>query len=98
MITAATPQIGAAGYTAHDPRCNAANALAEAGCSDKEIMAVTGHRTFKEAQKYRRRPIRRNLPTAPLPNGNERVANSRTARQPVANLLMSLSFGRKGLS
>jgi integrase len=52
MITAAATQIGAAGYTAHDLRCNAANALAEAGCTDKEIMAVTGHRTFKEAQKY----------------------------------------------
>lgn len=52
MIAAATAQVGAAGHTAHDLRCNAANALAEAGCSDREIMAVTGHRTFKEAQRY----------------------------------------------
>jgi integrase len=52
MIAVATAEIGAAGHTAHDLRCNAANALAEAGCSDREIMAVTGHRTFKEAQRY----------------------------------------------
>jgi integrase len=52
LISAATAQIGAAGHTAHDLRCNAAIALAEAGCNDHEIMAVTGHRTFKEAQKY----------------------------------------------
>jgi enterobacteria phage integrase len=52
MIAAATAQIGAAGHTAHDLRCNAAIALAEAGCNDREIMAVTGHRSFKEAQRY----------------------------------------------
>jgi integrase len=52
MITAATAQLGAPECTAHDLRCNAAIALAEAGCEVLEIMAITGHRTLKEAQRY----------------------------------------------
>ncbi|RBO52680.1 hypothetical protein DSD19_13315 [Rhodovulum sp. BSW8] len=31
----------------------AAMQLAEAGCSDSEIAAVTGHRTLQMVQKYR---------------------------------------------
>lgn len=38
----------------HGWRYTAAVALAEAGCSDAEIQAVTGHRTAAMAQKYRR--------------------------------------------
>jgi integrase len=52
MIAAGTAHIGAKECTAHGLRCNAATALAEAGCSVPEIMAITGHRTFREAQRY----------------------------------------------
>ena len=52
MIRTATAQIGAGECSAHGLRCNAATALAEAGCSVPEIMAITGHKTFKEAQRY----------------------------------------------
>jgi integrase len=45
-------QIGAESCSAHGLRCNAATALAEAGCSVPEIMAITGHKTLKEAQRY----------------------------------------------
>jgi enterobacteria phage integrase len=82
LITAATAQIGAVGCTAHDLRCNAAIALAEAGCNDHEIMAVTGHRTFREAQRYTAKANQKKLSTRLLLNGNERVANLGTRRQP----------------
>jgi integrase len=37
----------------HGWRYNAAKELAEAGCSDSEIAAVTGHKTLAMVQKYR---------------------------------------------
>lgn len=40
-------------YTLHGLRYIAAMELAEAGCSDAEIQAVTGHRTLVMVQKYR---------------------------------------------
>jgi integrase len=61
MITAATALLGAPNCTAHDLRCNAAIALAEAGCNDHEIMAITGHRTLKEAQRYTARANQKKL-------------------------------------
>jgi integrase len=52
MIRVATAQIGAAECSAHGLRCNAAIALVEAGCEVPQVMAITGHKTFKEAQRY----------------------------------------------
>jgi integrase len=52
MISIATAQIGAAECSAHGLRCNAATALIEAGCEVPQVMAITGHKTFKEAQRY----------------------------------------------
>jgi integrase len=52
MIRVATADIGSPECSAHGLRCNAATALAEAGCSVPEIMSITGHKTFKEAQRY----------------------------------------------
>jgi integrase len=52
MIARTTTRIGAKECTAHGLRCNAATALADSGCSVPEIMAITGHRTFREAQRY----------------------------------------------
>ena len=37
----------------HGWRYTAAKELAEAGCSDSEIQAVTGHKTLAMVQKYR---------------------------------------------
>lgn len=42
------------GFVMHGWRYTAAVALAEAGCSDAEIQAVTGHKTTAMVQKYRR--------------------------------------------
>lgn len=40
--------------TSHGLRKAAARRLAEAGCSNKEIMAITGHQTDKEVTRYTR--------------------------------------------
>lgn len=42
------------GTVAHGLRKAAARRLAEAGCTDKEIMAVTGHTTLQEVTRYTR--------------------------------------------
>jgi integrase len=36
----------------HGLRKAAARRLAEAGCSAKQIMSITGHKTMSEAQRY----------------------------------------------
>ena len=40
------------GFNAHGLRKAAARRLAEAGCSSKQIMAVTGHRSIEELERY----------------------------------------------
>jgi integrase len=40
------------GFNAHGLRKAAARRLAEAGCSSKQIMAITGHRTLSEVERY----------------------------------------------
>lgn len=40
------------GLSAHGLRKAACRRLAEAGCSANEIMAISGHRSLKEAEKY----------------------------------------------
>lgn len=40
--------------SAHGLRKAAAARLAEAGCTDRQIMAITGHRTAKEVDRYTR--------------------------------------------
>lgn len=53
--------IGADDFVIHGWRYNAAKALAEAGCTDAQIQAVTGHRTLTMAQKYRSQAERKKL-------------------------------------
>jgi integrase len=48
----ATIGTSAEGFVMHGWRYTAAVALAEAGCSDAEIQAVTGHKTLTMVQKY----------------------------------------------
>jgi len=45
--------IGATDFVVQGWRDNTAVSLAEAGCSDSEIQAVTGHPTLAMVQKYR---------------------------------------------
>ncbi|WP_414833606.1 tyrosine-type recombinase/integrase [Afifella sp. YEN Y35] len=47
--------------SAHGLRKAAARRLAEAGCSSHEIMAVTGHQTLKEVERYTREAERKRL-------------------------------------
>lgn len=45
---------GTSGATLHGLRKTAAAKLAEAGCSTKEIMAITGHASISEVERYTR--------------------------------------------
>lgn len=45
-------EAGVAGCTPHGLRKNASAALAEAGCTDKQIMAITGHANLSEVSLY----------------------------------------------
>ena len=85
LIAMATAQIGAKACTAHGLRCNAATALADAGCSVPEIMAITGHRTFREAQRYAASRDQKKLADRAISKWerlpSRRVANSGTKGQ-----------------
>ena len=45
-------EIGLRGLTFHGLRKNASQTLAEAGCSEREIQAITGHETTEMVQHY----------------------------------------------
>jgi integrase len=45
-------EAGLPNCTAHGLRKAAATRLAEAGCTEREIMAITGHRTSKQVSRY----------------------------------------------
>src|SRR5262249_9445449 len=57
---------------------SAARRLAEAGCSAHEIMAVTGHKTLSEVERYTRAAEQERLNAAAMAKQleNEKVANS----------------------
>jgi integrase len=82
MIADATAQIGAKEYTAHGLRANAAMALAEAGCTPHQIMAITGHRTLKMVLHYTRRAAQKRLAQEAIDRleARTKVANPRTSR------------------
>ena len=52
-------RLGVKGFTTHGLRKNAAKALADAGCDARQIMAITGHRTFAMAFHYAKRADQR---------------------------------------
>jgi integrase len=56
--------IGAQGYVIHGWRYTAAVELAEAGCSDAEIAAVTGHRSLEMVRKYRAKAAQKRMSKA----------------------------------
>ncbi|MCH7544708.1 MAG: tyrosine-type recombinase/integrase, partial [Proteobacteria bacterium] len=45
---------GLVGLTYHGLRYTAATKLAEAGCSNKEIASITGHKSLAMIEKYTR--------------------------------------------
>lgn len=51
-VRAVREQIGAEAYDIHALRYTAASELAEAGCSDELIQAVTGHRSAAMVRRY----------------------------------------------
>lgn len=57
-------QINAEDYVIHGWRYTAAAALAEAGASDSEIQAVTGHKTLEMVKKYRSQANQKRLSKA----------------------------------
>jgi integrase len=61
LVSRALRGMGVTGYSIHGLRRNAAKALAEAGCSDTEIMAVTGHRTNEMIRLYTRQAEQRRM-------------------------------------
>jgi integrase len=61
MVRRQLHDIGIHGYTVHGLRKNAAQALAEAGCSISEIMAITGHRSPAMAMHYAKRAEKKKL-------------------------------------
>jgi integrase len=79
MVPNATAQIGAKEYTAHGLRKNGAIALAEADCTVQQIMAITGHKTWKEAMRYTQRRDQRKLAQQAI--DKLEVANQRTMGQ-----------------
>ena len=90
MIAEATAQIGSKEYTAHGLRKNAAKALAEAGCTVHQIMAITGHKTLKQAMHYTQQATQKKLAQQAIDKleSSTKVANPRTFAEPkVANLI-----------
>jgi integrase len=83
MIRMEAARIGAPECSAHGSRCNAATALGEAECSVHEIMSITGHQTFKEAQRYTASVNQKKLADRAVAKW-EKVANPRTTRQQVS--------------
>lgn len=53
-ISNAAMTAGIPGCSAHGLRKSAARRLAEAGCTMHEIMAITGHKSLKEVERYTR--------------------------------------------
>jgi integrase len=77
MIAEATERIGCGDYTAHGLRKNAAQALAEAGCTVHQVMAITGHRTWKQAMHYTQQASQKKLAQQAI--DQLEVANPRTS-------------------
>ena len=63
-VMAGRRKIDAEQFVIHGWRYSAAVALAEAGCSDSEIQAVTGHKTLEMVRKYRAQANQKRLSKA----------------------------------
>ena len=80
-------EAGLPNCSAHGLRKAAATRLAEAGCTDREIMAITGHRTSRQVNCYTRAASQTLLGDAAMAkvlageNRNESVPLSERAEQ-----------------
>jgi integrase len=61
MVSRTLRAMGSSGYSIHGLRKNAGKALAEAGCGEREIMAILGHKTFQMVSHYTKRANQRIL-------------------------------------
>ena len=66
------------GRSMHGLRKVAASRLAEAGCSEHEIMAITGHRTSKEVTRYTRAANQKIRATSAMKRLEQKNAESPT--------------------
>jgi len=57
-------KVNGVGYTIHGLRYYAAHQLAEAGCTDAQIAAITGHKSAEMVAKYSRKASQRSLARA----------------------------------
>lgn len=60
----------------HGLRKAAARLLAEAGCTPHQIMAITGHKTLVEVERYTRAAAQKKLAVAAMELMPGRLANS----------------------
>ena len=61
LVRCETTKLDARQYTAHGLRKNASIALAEAGCTPHQIMAITGHKSMKLVLHYTQQVAQRKL-------------------------------------
>ena len=61
LVRRVLKRAGVSGYSVHGLRKNAAQNLAEAGCSVSEIMAITGHRSVGMAMHYAKRAEKKRM-------------------------------------
>jgi enterobacteria phage integrase len=76
MIGTALRTMNVRGYSAHGLRHRAGKLLAQAGCTSLQIMAILGHRTLKETERYTRGAEQRKLGRQAI--AKMEVANLRT--------------------
>jgi hypothetical protein len=62
---------------AHGLRKAAARRLAEAGCTTKEIAAITGHRTLSEIERYTKAADQKRLALAAIDRLEARIPNEK---------------------
>jgi integrase len=77
------------GYSVHGLRKSVCCRLAEAGCTEKEIAAITGHKTLRMLQHYTEAADQKNLARAAIERlGNDHVAHlERRTGSPTRNQL-----------
>ncbi len=74
----AARSVGLKNCSAHGLRKAAARRLAEAGCTHKEIAAITGHKSLKEVERYTSAADQETM----AGNAMERLGNNQVANHP----------------
>ena len=87
-VSARCDALGFKGYSAHGLRHSAGKALAEAGCTPQEIMAILGHVTEKQAMHYCKQARQ-------LKMADNAMAKWESADDPVVGNVMPMATPRK---